>query len=204
MKHLTIHMIIYAKKCYIGSSSLQEAGLFKWSRSYMQTIVVLNRPLCNILIGWIIHMIHIVWKIICSNGRSSLKGPDYQSNPNILQTNCHIGSYSLQQALISKWSGLDANNCRTGLSSLQLTWPSYNPDHHLQTRIVTLRRSSFTIGWPIIGIFCNSNILLTLRCFLRRWQTVCPRLTISIPPCLCTTPTVCVDIYKTLYLLWRK
>ena len=56
----------YMQKCYIGSSSLQEAGLFKWSRSYMQTIVVLNRPLCYILIGWIIRMIHIAWKIICS------------------------------------------------------------------------------------------------------------------------------------------
>ena len=41
-------------------------------------------------------------KVICSNGRSSLKGPDYQSNPNILQTSCPIGSYSLQQALLSK------------------------------------------------------------------------------------------------------
>ena len=63
-----------------------------------------------------------------------------------------------------------------------------------KTRIVTLRRSSFTTGWPIIGIICKSNIVLTLRCFLRRWQTVCPRLTTSIPPCLCTTPTVSVEV----------
>ena len=41
-------------------------------------------------------------KVICSNGRFSLKVPDYQINPNILQTNCHIRSYSLQQALQSK------------------------------------------------------------------------------------------------------
>ena len=53
---------------------------------------------------------------------------------------------------------------------------------------------SFVTGWPTIGITCKSKIVLTLRCFLRRWQTVCPRLTTSIPPCLCTTPTVSVEL----------
>ena len=79
---------------------------------------------------------------------------------------------------------------------LLCNWPDHlnNPDHHLQKRIVTLRRSSFTTGRPIIGIICKSKIVLTLRCFLRRWQTVCPRLTTSIPPCLCTTPTVSVEV----------
>ena len=79
---------------------------------------------------------------------------------------------------------------------LLCNWPDHliDPDHHLQKRIVTPRRSSFTTGWPIIGIICKSKIVLTLRCFLRRWQTVCPRLTTSIPPCLCTTPTVSVEV----------
>ena len=87
-------------------------------------------------------------------------------------------------------------------------WPDYlnNPDHHLQKRIVTLRRSSFTTGRPIIGIIYKSRIFLTLRCFLRRWQTVCPRLTTSIPPCLCTTPTVSVEVQVStkLYTCGKK
>ena len=47
---------------------------------------------------------------------------------------------------------------------------------------------------PTLGWFAILRFFFTLRCFLRRWQTVCPRLTTSIPPCLCTTPTVSVEV----------
>ena len=79
--HLHDHI---CKICYIGSPSLQEAGLIKWSRSYIQTNCGTQPSSLQYINRLDYSFDPYRMKVICSNGRSSLKGPDYQSNPNKL------------------------------------------------------------------------------------------------------------------------